>query len=99
MDEVGALEVNTRKSVKCKAYSANPASSVAMIFFIDGSKPKDLQSDVTEIPSFDNGMAKMFVFWFTTYRSQNGKQAKCCLLWDGKSLGKEKATALNITCE
>ena len=92
------VKENTQMSVECRADSANPVSSVGMQFLINGASQNNIDHQVTKTDGFDNGMVKTFVFKFTTDRSQNGRKAKCLLLWDKNPLQQREAT-LNITCE
>ena len=98
--EIGdAVKENTEQSVKCKAKSANPASSVDMQLFVDGTNYRQITPNITEMPGLNNGMVKAFLFRFITDRSQNEKIIKCHLLWDGKFTQTKKNDYLNITCE
>ena len=93
-----ATQEKTNTSVKCQAYSANPASSVNMEFFINATNQSHITPDVTTVSGSNNGLMKIFVFTFTTDRKQNGMTARCHLLWDGKHINTTEEN-LNITCE
>ena len=98
--EIGeAVKENTEQSVECKAKSANPASSVGMELFIDGTNQRHINPEVSTTPGSDNGVVKTFVFRFTTNRNQNAKIVKCRLLWDGTFIHIKRDDYLNITCE
>ena len=94
-----AVKENTEKSVQCKAYSANPASSVGMEFFINGKNQRDILPEIIETPGSDNGIIKTLVFMFESDRNQNGRSVRCRLLWDGTYIQKYTEGTLNITCE
>ena len=98
--EIGdAVKENTEQSVECKAKSANPASSVDMEFFVDGTKQRQTKPKISEITGSDNGLIKTFVFRFAADRSHNEKIVKCHLLWDGTYIQIKKDGYLNITCK
>ena len=93
------MKENTEKSVECKTSSSNPVGSVGMEFLIDGKKQRyNKRQDIEKLDA-NYGMVKSFTFTFTTNRSQNGKAAKCRLLWEGKYVDIEKKENLNITCK
>ena len=92
------MKEHVEKSVKCEASSSNPASLVDMEFFINGAKEKDFIPQVTQTPGSHNGTIRTFTYTFKTDRSQNGKIAKCHLLWNGTYMNKAEAN-LNIICE
>ena len=98
MDITDPVMENTNTSVVCNASSANPHSSVDMEFWIGGTPKSTIKSQATTTPGSDNGTVKTFVFAFTTARNQDGKIAKCHLLWDGDYLNTTKEDYLNITC-
>ena len=99
MSKIDAVMENTNTSVECKSNSANPHSSVDMEFFIDDIKISYIKPRVTTTHGTDNGIEKNFVFTFTTDKNQNGKTAKCHLLWDGDYINTTQGRYLNITCE